>query len=65
MATKISRISPPIDSPGAPVDRLDALLKHFALSARLFHSGALCGTVDFDERDVGYLHVIRSGLPTK
>jgi AraC-like DNA-binding protein len=44
-----------------PVDRLDALLKHFSLSARMFHAGPLCGVVDFDERDVGYLHVIRKG----
>jgi AraC-like DNA-binding protein len=44
-----------------PIDRLDALLKHFSLSARLFHAGPLCGTVDFDDDEVGYLHVIRAG----
>jgi AraC-like DNA-binding protein len=44
-----------------PLDRLDALLKHFSLSARLFHAGPLCGTVDFDDDEVGYLHVIRAG----
>jgi AraC-like DNA-binding protein len=44
-----------------PIDRLDALLKHFSLSARLFHAGPLCGTVDFDDTDVGYLHVVRAG----
>jgi AraC-like DNA-binding protein len=44
-----------------PLDRLDALLKHFSLSARLFHAGPLCGTVDFDDDEVGYLHVIREG----
>ncbi len=45
----------------APMDRLEALLKHFSVSARLFHAGPLCGVVDFDEADVGYLHVIRRG----
>jgi AraC-like DNA-binding protein len=52
-------IAPPSSS--APVDRLDALLKHFSLSARLFHAGPLCGVVDFDESDVGYLHIVRKG----
>jgi AraC-like DNA-binding protein len=45
----------------APFDRLDALLTHFSVAARLFHAGPLCGVVDFDEHDVGYLHVIRRG----
>jgi AraC-like DNA-binding protein len=44
-----------------PFDRLDALLAPFSVSARLFHAGPLCGVVDFDEKDVGYLHVIRHG----
>jgi AraC-like DNA-binding protein len=44
-----------------PPDRLGALLKNFSLAARLFHAGPLCGVVDFDETDVGYLHVIRKG----
>jgi AraC-like DNA-binding protein len=42
-------------------DRLNALLAQFSLSSRLFHAGPLCGIVDFDEPDVGYLHVIRRG----
>ena len=29
------------------MDRLAALLQRFSLSARLFHSGPLCGIVDF------------------
>jgi hypothetical protein len=29
-------------------DRLSALLHRFELRARVFHSGALCGTADFD-----------------
>jgi AraC-like DNA-binding protein len=41
-------------------DRLDALLKRFSLSARLFHAGPLCGVHDF-EYDEGFLHVVRSG----
>lgn len=41
-------------------DRLDALLRHFAVSARLFHAGPLCGTHDFSDEE-GFLHVVRSG----
>lgn len=45
-----------------PVDRLDALLRRFRLSARMFHSGALCGITDFAAQDgLGQLHLIRSG----
>lgn len=50
-----------IPPPPESIDRLDALLKHFSVSARLFHAGPLCGTVDIDEADVGYLHMIRRG----
>jgi AraC-like DNA-binding protein len=42
-------------------DRLEALFKHFGLSAELFNTGRVCGVVDVDEPDVGHLHVIRSG----
>jgi AraC-like DNA-binding protein len=45
----------------ASPDRLNALLQQFSLSSRLFHAGALCGIVDFDAQDVGYLHVVRRG----
>lgn len=44
------------------MDRLDALLSRFAVSARLFHSGPLCGVTDFtpsDER--GQLHLVQQG----
>ena len=43
-------------------DRLQALLSHFAVSARTFHAGALCGinTLDGDGPD-GQLHLIRFG----
>jgi AraC-like DNA-binding protein len=44
-----------------PVDRLDALLKRFSLSAQMFHHGPLCGTHDFTDLDTGYLHLVRSG----
>jgi AraC-like DNA-binding protein len=45
-----------------PVDRLDALLRRFSVSARMFHSGALCGVTDFGVADgVGQLHLVRSG----
>jgi AraC-like DNA-binding protein len=43
-------------------DRLEALLNHFAVRARMFHSGALCGINDLPATgDVGQLHLIRSG----
>src|SRR5437868_353141 len=45
-----------------PIDRLDALLKRFSVSARMFHSGALCGINDFDtSADCGQLHLIKRG----
>jgi AraC-like DNA-binding protein len=48
--------------PVPPVDRLEALLRHFSVSARLFHSGPLCGVTDFAAGEpLGYLHVIREG----
>ena len=44
------------------MDRLSPLLNRFDLSARVFHTGALCGWADFDESDgVGHLHILRSG----
>jgi len=43
-------------------DRLSALLDCFRLRARVFHTGSLCDTADFDARDgVGHLHVLRGG----
>ena len=45
-----------------PTDRLDALLQRFSLRARVFHTGVLCGTNDFDDdKGVGYLHLVRRG----
>jgi AraC-like DNA-binding protein len=45
-----------------PLDRLDALLQRFTVEARVFHTGALCGTHDFDETPgVGYLHLVKRG----
>jgi AraC-like DNA-binding protein len=44
------------------MDRLAALLQHFSLSARLFHSGPLCGIHDFaPEPGLGQLHLVRAG----
>jgi AraC-like DNA-binding protein len=44
------------------IDRLDALLKRFSVSARMFHSGALCGINDFDTSSgLGQLHLIKRG----
>lgn len=43
-------------------DRLDALLRRFSLSARMFHAGALCGINDFaPEAGLGQLHLVRRG----
>jgi AraC-like DNA-binding protein len=43
-------------------DRLAPLLERFHLSASVFHSGALCGLVSFDETDgVGHLHLFDDG----
>jgi AraC-like DNA-binding protein len=47
-------------APQPPLDRLDALLKRFSVSAKLFHAGPLCGGHDF-QYDEGFLHVVRSG----
>lgn len=44
-------------------DRLDALLNHFPVRARLFHSGALCGVTDFSAagEGAGQMHLVRTG----
>lgn len=43
-------------------DRLEALLNHFTVRARMFHSGALCGINHLPAvGDVGQLHLVRSG----
>ena len=45
-----------------PFDRLDALLSRFSVSARMFHSGALCGINDMDTSSgCGQLHLIKRG----
>ncbi|HEY6644295.1 AraC family transcriptional regulator [Povalibacter sp.] len=44
------------------VDRLDALLQRFSVTARMFHAGALCGITEYPATpDVGQLHLIRRG----
>jgi AraC-like DNA-binding protein len=43
-------------------DRLAALLRHFAVSARTFQAGALCGITSIDGKEpYGQLHLVRSG----
>jgi AraC-like DNA-binding protein len=43
-------------------DRLAALLQHFSVSARMFHSGPLCGINDFaPEHGYGQLHLVQQG----
>jgi AraC-like DNA-binding protein len=44
------------------LDRLSPFLSHFALSARVFFSGHLCGSSsDHVTRSAGHLHVLRNG----
>lgn len=46
----------------ASKDRLDAVLQRFSVTARMFHSGPLCGATDFYGReDCGQLHVVKRG----
>jgi AraC-like DNA-binding protein len=42
-------------------DRLEALLNHFSVSARMFHSGALCGINEISAGPFGQLHLIKRG----
>jgi AraC-like DNA-binding protein len=43
-------------------DRLASLLDHFSISARIFHTGTLCGINDLGaDSGVGQLHLIRQG----
>jgi len=42
-------------------DRLEALFLHFAVSARVFNVGPICGVNDVDEPGMGHLHVVRDG----
>ncbi|MCB1893761.1 MAG: AraC family transcriptional regulator [Rhodocyclaceae bacterium] len=41
-------------------DRLAGLLQHYALRARVFHSGSLCGSKLYDD-DSGHIHLLRAG----
>lgn len=44
------------------MDALSGLLSRFMISARVFHTGELCGVADFTEdHGVGHLHLVRSG----
>ncbi|WP_219211730.1 AraC family transcriptional regulator [Variovorax boronicumulans] len=44
------------------VDRLEALLAHFSVTANVFQTGALCGISDLSDRgSCGHLHLVRSG----
>lgn len=46
------------------MDRLSPLISRFSLSARVFYSGAPCGTYDFSDTGHGYLHILRRGRIT-
>jgi AraC-like DNA-binding protein len=43
------------------VDRLQSLLERFSVSARMFHSGPLCGINDFGANGFGQLHLVKRG----
>ena len=43
------------------IDRLQGLLSRFSVSARMFHSGPLCGITDIDDNGQGQLHLVRRG----
>lgn len=43
------------------MDRLQSLLERFSVSARMFHSGPLCGINDFEVNGFGQLHLVRRG----
>lgn len=43
------------------LDRLQGLLQRFSVSARMFHSGPLCGINDFGDNGQGQLHLVRQG----
>jgi AraC-like DNA-binding protein len=43
------------------IDRLQGLLQRFSVSARVFHSGPLCGITDFQDNGLGQLHLVRRG----
>lgn len=46
----------------ACTDRLGALLNHFPVRARMFHSGAMCGITDFSApNEGGQMHLVRTG----
>jgi AraC-like DNA-binding protein len=45
-----------------PTDRLASLLLRFSVTARMFHSGPLCGVTDIPfMEDIGQLHLIKRG----
>ena len=45
------------------MDPLSPFFAHFALSARVFYSGLLCGVSgDHRTETAGHLHVLRSGI---
>ena len=47
-------------APTEPIDRLSGLLRHFHVSAQMFHSGPLCGVTPFyDGPQLGHLHVLQ------
>jgi hypothetical protein len=49
----------------ACTDRLEALLGHFPVRARMFHSGTLCGVTNFSAPgEGGQMHLVKGGAMT-
>lgn len=58
-------IAAPRVSEPAPIDRLAALFDRIRISARVFHTGLVCGIEEFGQPGgLGYLHVLRAGRLT-
>lgn len=50
-----------MNRPDPALDRLQALLQRYSVSAHIFHSGPLCGLHDFDDNGMGQLHLLGRG----
>jgi AraC-like DNA-binding protein len=62
MANRLNKLTGSIFVAENCVDRLEALIKHFAVTARMFHSGTLCGVNELPgEETGGQLHLVKSG----
>lgn len=59
---QLDAISTNIEIISIVMDKLSPLFSRFALSARVFYSGSLCGISDFEAQPgIGHLHLLRQG----